>query len=629
MAKTAKSEEQLVRSAGKRMDKPSNALLVYVSQEAWLKSVLEGKHGRVDTSIDYCTNREEEEEDFSNYKFEDDILYLRSLDPKEWKEQDHYAVLGIKDLRYRANEDVIKRAYKHKILKHHPDKRKAMGEEIRADDDYFTCITKAWETLGNPVKRRSYDSVDPYFNDNLPEEKEVKENFFKVMGTAFKENSRWSVKQPVPKLGDSNTPRDQVEKFYMFWYDFESWREYSYQDEEDKESGQDRETRKWIEKKNKSVRVKKKKEEMTRIRTLVDMAYNLDPRIRKFQQQDKDKKQAVKRAKQEAARARQLEEERIVREAAEKQRAEKEKREAEERAKADALKQEREAQKKALRRERKNFRDLCKEKNYFAETSEENIRHMENVEKMCELFKLAQLEESIKTIRSEGKSAFVRIMSEVDQKLEAERRAALGYADTRNTPDKQVKAHTAPWSESDLQLLIKAVNLFPAGTNQRWEVVANFINQHSNSSSGAKRDAKEVLAKAKDLQSTDFSKSSLKEQANKKAFDNFIAEKKHKDVDDRMPAVTERLDNPVTNGKNTTAVKVNEEKKEKEAAPAPWTPAEQKLLEQALKTYPASAPDRWDQISACLPSRTKKECMKRYKELVELVKAKKAAQVLK
>lgn len=113
----------------------------------------------------------------------------------------------------------------------------------------------------------------------------------------------------------------------------------------------------------------------------------------------------------------------------------------------------------------------------------------------------------------------------------------------------QVKAHTAPWSESDLQLLIKAVNLFPAGTNQRWEVVANFINQHSgNPSNGVKRDAKEVLAKAKDLQSSDFSKSRMKDQANRKAFDNFIAEKKHKDVDDRMPAVTERLDNPISNG---------------------------------------------------------------------------------
>lgn len=63
---------------------------------------------------------------------------------------------------------------------------------------------------------------------------------------------------------------------------------------------------------------------------------------------------------------------------------------------------------------------------------------MENVEKLCELFKVAQLEESVKTIRSEGKPAFLRIMSEVDQKIEAERRAALGYNDTKNAPEKQV-----------------------------------------------------------------------------------------------------------------------------------------------------------------------------------------------
>lgn len=32
-------------------------------------------------------------------EFEIDIDYLRSLDPKEWKDQDHYRVLGIKNLR--------------------------------------------------------------------------------------------------------------------------------------------------------------------------------------------------------------------------------------------------------------------------------------------------------------------------------------------------------------------------------------------------------------------------------------------------------------------------------------------------------------------------------------------------
>lgn len=365
--------------------------------------------------------------------------------------------------------------------------------------------------------------------------------------------------------------------------------------------------RKWIEKKNKATRAKRKKEEMARIRTLVDMAYNIDPRIKKFQQEDKDKKTAAKKAKQKAAKERQQEEERIARDAAEKERIEREKREIEEKAKLDALKQEREAQKKALRKERKALRDFCKANNYFAQNLEEIIRHMESVEKICELFKLVQLEEAMKKLQSDGRTAFLSIMEETEKKIEAERRAGVISIDMRNTPEKQVKSYTAPWSENDLQLLIKAVNLFPAGTNQRWEVVANFINQHSTSSTGVTRDAKEVLAKAKDLQSTDFSKSSLKEQANKKAYDNFIAEKKTKEsVEDRMPAVTERLDHPVSNG-------VSSEQKDSKKEAQPWTPAEQKLLEQALKTYPTSVPDRWDQIAACIPTRTKKECMRRYK----------------
>merc|ERR1719474_565325 len=59
----------------------------------------------------------------------------------------------------------------------------------------------------------------------------------------------------------------------------------------------------------------------------------------------------------------------------------------------------------------------------------------------------------------------------------------------------------------------------------------------------------------------------------------------------------------------------------------PWTADEQKLLEQALKTYPSSlGSERWEKISSCIPDRSKKDCMRRYKELAELIRAKKAAQ---
>lgn len=572
--------------------------------------------------------------------YEDDVNYLRSLDPKEWKKQDHYKVLGIESLRIKATDEIIKTAYRKKVLKHHPDKRKALGEEILSDDDYFTCITMAYEILGNSTKRRSYDSIDPHFDNNIPSSSDSKQDFFKVFPHYFVLNARWSEKKRVPKLGDPDATRECVEYFYSFWYDFKSWREYSYEDEEDKEKCSDRDERRYVDKLNKAERLRKKKEEMSRIRSLVDMAYNLDPRIAKFKQEDKDRKLAAKRAKQTAAQARKEEEERLLKEA----QLAKEKAEAAERAKIEAKRQEREAQKKALKKERKYFRDVCKLNNYYIENNEDPVVHMSAVDRICEIFSALELEDLNKNLKNKnGRQAFVKAVKESEERIEAEKRAILESISQKTTEQvkNQIPKVNAEWTQENLQLLIKAVNLFPAGTNQRWDVVANFINQHGIFKENSNRfNSKLVLAKAKDLQSTDFSKNNLKEEANRQAFNNFQKDKKMVVVDTEISKKIDSINgnlrnNTVTATTNTTTTTTTTmtngtaggDRHEKKDTP-PWTAIEQQLLEQALKTYPSNTPERWDRIADCIPNRSKKECMKRYKELVETIKAKKAAQAL-
>lgn len=44
---------------------------------------------------------------------EDESNELLSLDPKEWKKHDYYAVLGLSKLRFKANQDQIKIARTH------------------------------------------------------------------------------------------------------------------------------------------------------------------------------------------------------------------------------------------------------------------------------------------------------------------------------------------------------------------------------------------------------------------------------------------------------------------------------------------------------------------------------------
>ncbi|ETN63390.1 M-phase phosphoprotein 11 [Anopheles darlingi] len=647
--------------------------------------------------------------------FEVDIDYLKSLDPKDWKNQDHYAVLGLKRMRFVATDEDIKRAYRKIVLKHHPDKRKALGEEVKQDDDYFHCITMAYETLGSLKNRRAFDSIDPEFDDSLPSQSEIDKDFYAALRDVFRRNARWNEsKRAAPLLGDDNTPREQVEDFYDFWYNFQSWREFSYLDEEDKDKGQDREERRWIEKQNKAIRLKRKKEESARIRALVDLAYNSDPRVVRFKREEKERKLAAKRAKQNAYQAQKAEEERVAKEAAAaKQRAE----EAEQK-RIEQIQVERERTKRLLKKERKLLRDTAKNKEYFATDDKERLKHLEGVEKLIESFKLLELQDFNKELTTGGRDVFVKALDELETKLDAERRAAVvqqSNAIPNNTGLKVVN-RKALWSHENVQLLIKAVNLFPAGTISRWDVIANYLNQHGTELGELRFYAKDILNKAKELQSGDFSKSDLKTVVNQQAYESFERSKKDLKIIDNSEISTKEAEeqeeqakqnaraaktkakaaatttrqngsadnsgkSPMVNGRHNDAATTDADgslegkenrnkqpkqqsqqpqqttvvngdnkqaveetapavtvgdggkaapkssKKDKEAANRVWSKEEQALLEQAIKTYPVSCgADRWDRIAECIPNRTKKDCMRRVKELVDLVNAKREAQ---
>lgn len=517
---------------------------------------------------------------------------------------------------------------------------------------------------GTPKTRRSYDSVDPEFDDGFPSQSDIDNNYFESFNKYFNLNARWSEKPNVPPFGAVDAKREDVERFYNFWYDFKSWREFSYLDEEDKEKGQDRDERRWIEKENKTARIKRKKEEMTRIRALVDLAYNNDKRIQRLKQEEKDRKAAAKRAKMDAAQAQKAEQDRAIREAA----LAKEKAEKAEQKRIEQIRIEREQQKKVLKKERKTLRDKVKDCKYYAKNDKDQLKHMEGTEKICETFNLAELQALNKAMETKGRESFIAALHTAEQKIAAELEElniAHQKKQVNNTPKtgvKEVKKNEL-WSNENVQLLIKAVNLFPAGTAQRWDVIATFINQHCSGGSSPVT-ARDVLNKAKALQNSDHSKSSLKTQANEGAFQSFEKSKKEVQTTNDITlgeSPAESKENHKQNGADSQnnqkqqpqqkqrqqqqqqVQQQSESKQNGSAAVAPastpattpttngiasktWTKEEQALLEQAIKTYPTTTPDRWDCIAACIPNRSKKDCLRRVKELVELVNSKKEAQ---
>lgn len=374
---------------------------------------------------------------------------------------DHYEVLGIAHLRWSATASQIRTAYRQMSLQYHPDK---MPD---GDDSVFKRISRAYEVLSDPQRRKEYDSQDDTFDDRIPSESDAEKNdFFELFTPVFDRNARFSVDKNVPRLGDMDTPFKEVERFYAFWNAFKSWREFPLDDKYDPEDASTREEKRWILRQNEKKAQKKKAEEKARIKRLVALAYKKDPRVIRKMEEEKAERERKRVAKLREA------EERAKRAEREREKKEEEKRLAEERAR-----KEKEEKEKAERRNASAITAAFHDKSVTWKT--DPVTASETVLGANSAAQIAVLVSKI-----EGKSAEERhkiLTDELDRiALDRKRVQEVMLKEEQEKKERmrqeaEAKKARAPWNDDELALLAKAVRKYPPGTRDRWTKMMDII----------------------------------------------------------------------------------------------------------------------------------------------------------
>lgn len=580
----------------------------------------------------------------------------KSADGKE--QQDHYALLGLGHLRYLATEDQIRKSYREAALKYHPDKQASIllaeeTEEAKQSkkeeiESHFKIIQEAYEVLIDPVKRRIYDSTDE-FDDEVPSDC-APQDFFKVFGPVFMRNSRWSVTQPVPPLGDDNTAIKEVDKFYDFWDSFKSWREFPHADEFDLEQAESREHKRWMERQNAKLQEKAKKEEYARIRSFVDNAYKKDPRILRRKEEEKAEKLRKKEARFQAKRMKEEEAARI----AEEERLRKEEEEKRAAEAALAQKKSKEKEKKLLRKERSRLRTAA-----ASVVSKKLLGIVEDdVEKLCASFEIEKLRILCDQIGQKGELERAQLLrdalaSDADGTKSMEKTVLQNDTVQGHTVSQGLQGHAKAegllnsyekkekhWSREEIDLLRKGVQKYPKGTSQRWEVIANYI--------GTGRTVEEILKAIKTvlLQKPDTANS----------FDSFLERRKNANpitsplttrdevgdshtngcvadttVEEKAKGVTEQQasggSNRSADGKGLSGGSIQSVANGSVAGndQDAWSAVQERALIQALKTFPKETPQRWERVATAVPGKSKVQCMRKFTEMKENFRNKKSS----
>ena len=631
----------------------------------------------------------------------------------------HYEILGLGSLNINATDEQIKKAYRKLVLKYNPDKgntpstlsntptntkssssSSSSSSSTTTDektDPLFLAIRTAYEVLSNEEKRRTYDSQFE-FDDSIPTGNE-KGDFFTIYGPVFERNGRFSENKPVPKLGTINDPDEKVMNFYKFWFNFESWRDFSNLGEHDLNKAEYRDEKRWMERQNKNAVSKAKKAENARVQELVNRAYLKDPRVIAMKAKEEEEKQRIRDEKAAAKAAIEAAKRKAEEEAAAKAAAEAEQLKAEQL----AAKAAREAEKKLYKRFRTAFKKLVPTNDDTTSSSpnpssspsssitEADVEYICNRLSIPALYTLhtevygetatntlkAQFDRSDATpvstsmasspiaVTKENIHTFLNALKKEKDteraELLAKEEAMKNANNTSSTPVIIGKKEEIEWTPQELSMLAKAMAKFPGGTRNRWLAVANVVNSLGQINP---RTQDECIAKAHKIEEE---KKKINSQVFNIAMTSRRAEVELRDRD-AQPTTTamksivtsdgkmvmvpvDKISNtnvvppilpntssetPVTkpstpitpiNATNTptsastTSTPVVDGNADSEAGI--WTPEQQTALEAALKKYPASLDknERWKLIAEAVPGKTKKQCVARFKDIREKVKA--------
>jgi DnaJ homolog subfamily C member 2 len=435
---------------------------------------------------------------------EERIVIPVGITPQTLKNYTLYDILGLGgDLGDSAHSEVIKKAYHKAVLIYHPDKVQHKRPDGKEDRSVFLKVQEAFNVLSNETKRRAYDSQLP-FDETVPSEEKIQKGiakgaykFFKMYDPVFKRNARFAVKKPVPELGDMNTPINDVYRFYEYWINYESWRDFTGVNAEHKiDDAMSRDEKRYYMKENEAQAKKLKKKEMNRIIGMVMLAEKYDPRITA----DKEKKRLAKEAEKEAKEA--DVKNRAELDAASKAWAQKEEDEAKAREGAPLTKADKEKLKKNESKARNTFRKLLRTSATLGHGSGEyGIVSEQDVEILCGNCSLDEVnlmnnalggEPAVKdsALYTAGGAGDVLAMLERmkekanqgvdDERIakEAKRRETLEAAVTKkkSAPAPGTVVPDRDWTAEELAVISNALLRYPASTANRWVLITNYVN---------------------------------------------------------------------------------------------------------------------------------------------------------